>query len=364
MKLLSKELCKEVLSERRYTDSEIIKTIQNKDSIQPFICKIEKVFASIPESRKNEVLGRFKSSNKREHLSAIWELLIADILEKSGLIVEWNGEGEPDLAVIDEQENKYMIEIRGLYASDLQGRRNQLRNTIENEVNKLPLNGWLTLSCIHSLPLDMDINDFVDSVARWCESYPPERDTGEHYYQKNGVRIKVEFHRTGDYEKTRNVRYFLTPIEANRYDYIKNVALREKGKKYGKHYSEKGIPIIVALADSSEFSISDDTIQYALLGSPTVSFFPGTDKTETGLDGKGYITPKEAFGGARNKWLSAVMFFQSNWIDGDQIIWSSLYRNYWAKNQADSTDFGARKVFQGKENDDSTIRYDWVINDN
>ena len=363
MKLLSKKFTERVSSESRFNGSEVKGIVKNKKFLGPFIRRIEDTYKLIPNDRKREVLGRFQSRDKREHLSAVWELLIAAFLENEGYIVKWNGEGEPDLTIIDDQNKKFMLEIRGLYESDIQGRRNQLRSKIEHEVNNLTLNGWLTLSSIHSLPLDMDINDFVDSVARWCETYPPEKDIGEHYYQKNGVRIKVEFHRMGVNESMRNVRYFLTPIDANRFDYIKKVALREKGKKYGKRFSEKGIPIIVALANSSGFSISNDTIQYALIGSPTVSFFPGTDRTETGLDGKGYITPKEAFGGARNKWLSAVMFFQSNFIDGDQIVWSSLYRNYWAKNPADSSDFGARKVFQGKEIDDSTIRYDWVIND-
>ena len=361
--LLSKEFNEKVLSKPRYNDSEIKQILQHEDSLQPFISKIEKIFSAIPENRKKEVWGRFRSHKNRQHLSAVWELVIAGFLENEGFVVEWNGDGEPDFTIIDQQNKKYMFEIRGLYESDSQGLRNKIRDKIEIEINKLTLPGTLTLSCIHSLPLDMDIDDFVDSVDRWCKLFPVQENKGEFRYQKKGARVTIMFERSSD-KNRRNIQHFLTTIEANRFEYVKNTALSEKGKKYGKRFSGKGLPIIVALADSSGSSISDNTIQSALIGSQTVSFFPGTDQTEIGLDGKGYITPKEAFRGAQNKWLSAVMFFQSNWIDGDQIIWSSLYRNYWAKNPADSTDFGARRVFQGKGIDDSTIRYDWAINDN
>lgn len=360
MTLLTKQFRERVATKRRFNNTEIKEIFQNDGFNQPFVDRIEKIYATIPEDRKEEVRGRFQSPDSKQYLSAVWELLIADYLNDAGFGIVWNGEGMPDFTIVDPFQKKYMLEVRGLYESDAQEVRERIKDEIESRLNKVKVDGFLTLSCISVFPLDMDATEFINVVTKWCKNLNPQKTKDEFHYQKEGNHITVTYTRETVSEDQPTIRYFLTSIESNRQKYIKDNVLSEKGKKYGKRFSREGVPIIIALANSSGSSISDISIQSALIGSQTISFFPGTDKTESGLDGKGYITPNRASLVAQNTWLSAVMHFRSNWVEGDQIITPKIIANYWARNQIDFEAFTEAPLFRGREIDDLTIRYEWI----
>lgn len=325
--------------------------------------QLEGWFSNVQKKRKNEIRSNFLAPYYNQHWSAFWEMAIADYLIKEGFEIAWGKEGQPDL-FIKKDDTEIAVEIRGLYPSDAQNEADdRMREFVEliEEINSPVALSVSTI--INPIPIDTNLQEIAVEFKEWLVKQEGSSKREVWDYRKGDCRIRIELLPELPINNGKTVLMSLQPIEANRQRYIRETIF-DKKQKYADELESKGILYIIALGNSSGFSISDYTVETSLFGNPTVTFDKNNpSNTETGRDGKGYIVPKQELGGPENQWLGGVLYFTNEFTEGGFNIKCTYLDNHWATHTIPSELLNMRTFKSVRENDQK-VTYNWVNGDN
>jgi len=370
-KLLQNVDIVEIIKKDRFKDTEIRRLCEKSKDLSELIKQLDSWFSLVPAHKAKDIRSRFINRDDKQHWGAFWELAIANYFNNCGYKVRWGKDNEPDI-FIERNKHSFAIEIRGLYTSDIVNLHNIVLNNFIDEINEISFPVKLSVMVYSGFILDTDISSIKSEILSWLKKIKllnlkikySKKIVGENY----DLRVSTVPEQVADKEGI----VFLHSIimDNNRVEYAQS-AISEKIKKARKYkdlLQLNDVPFIVALGNSSGFSIDETTMEWALFGKLQISsrLDPKTGNVQfdnsAKRDDSGLIAKSEYFRNPRNTRLSGAMLFNKQWSRQLYSFSCQVYENYWAATKISSYDFGCPTFKPISEGSDG-VTFGWVNRD-
>lgn len=133
------------------------------NSARPAIAKVREVFEgwyrSFPDGAKSNLLGRFRSEERRQHLGAAFELYCHAFLSGQGFVAlscpqsdQSQPKKAPDFLVKDSLGRQFYLEATLVAESDLKAKSESVWNQIHDELNKLDSPNFFVFATVNRMP--------------------------------------------------------------------------------------------------------------------------------------------------------------------------------------------------------------------
>lgn len=341
--------------------------------LKPEKDKIEEWFNRLPDVTKPEILGRLRSTNRREHFGAYFELVLHEHLKNFGFSVDFHprlAEGEPDLLITGKNLSKpIVIEVATVFDEPQWEKEEQKFNVILEELDAIEHYYSVIISNeSEQIPDDVNydklrhfIGSQLSSLYSRAISNPQEFE-----YKEGGLKLRLTA-----LPNLNRGPIILSYGGQARYvgtDQLRS-AIENKIKKY-KSVKELGLSFIVAL-NLANVPAGENGLLNVLFGDIVVRIRNNMKgeliDVKEGRNFKGLFTPKPGLGGkARNTRLSAVLNIVSKWPERDvgepisRVHYFRIIHNPWALNPLGIEVFKDFPQFTVVSQDDTGITLDWL----
>jgi hypothetical protein len=250
--------------------------------------KVEEWFAGYPETHRDGLIARFRSTIDDQHHSAFFELFLHRLLLARGCTVLEiepkleNSTKSPDFLVENAQKERFYVEA--VQASGLSNQEVAARARLNTALSKIdstpsPLH-FLDQTVTGSPTKPLSSKKLKAALMSWIASLPADeaaRQVAPFVWEEHGVKIELSaWPRKKPDENGRAVGVRRTPVIMIEPSQEIRPALKKKASKYGK----LDLPYVVALNALSTHH-NDHAVFDALFGEPCIQFSKGPDGEET-----------------------------------------------------------------------------------
>lgn len=349
-----KKLRKKYLHDRDYRVPEIVYLDRSKEYCEERKF-LEDIFLSIPEDKRNQVLGRFLSIKDSQHLGAWFELMVNGWLnEFTSVMPEPSIEGNDPDFLIDLEDQKIVIECRVHAINPKTRLYNQWETEIMMELREVKLSfGVIIEVCeLNSLP---NIRELVKIVEKWLTKKPEKmlifEDVMGNVIEFNAIKM----------ESLSNVEISISSgFSLISSDPIKS-PLKEKAKQH-KSVRKSGYPYVIAIyLEDGKLDAND--VKEALFGKPQYLInFDSKEIVGVKSDLKGVFYYANSI---VNKSVSGILIFKSK-IDSKtkrRNLFGWYFENPYAKVAIDQNYFPTESSYIVKEKTEESYQMTWKKNE-
>lgn len=241
--------------------------------------KIEEMLANYPEEHLPVLVDRLKSQNNDVFTSAMFELILHEMLIKSGhtiLAIEpeiSTGDKRPDFFVKAPDGEKFYLEALS-YAKFRQDKKagNSIQDEFRNAANEIDCNYYLDVKFTGLPKQHPSQKKFKHTLQAWANDLTDDEDQAKakpFIWKGNGLKVVANVLLKKVDPDSRNIGFeFYTPVVVPPDGCLK-LALKGKMKKYG----ELDLPLCIAISPHKLFVNFDECLN-ALFGDPAVAFDP------------------------------------------------------------------------------------------
>jgi hypothetical protein len=272
MILFEKSFIQKATSSPKYTGTVVGSICNQLSDLSAFCDQLESWYKKVPSYKTKDIKKRFQSYNDRQHWSSFWEMAINSYFIENGFQTVWGKEGEPDLLLFA-NGNKIAVEIRGLYPSQKALKQKNVIKKLVDTINRINSPVALNILSMRQINEDIDIKEIVTQIKHWLESisFREKNVISELRIKQSNCDIRISVAPNIKPKNGSCVNLFPHFIESNREKYLRQQVLKKKSK-YANNLLCKNIPLIIALGNSSQSSITQHTIDTALFGKNTITF--------------------------------------------------------------------------------------------
>jgi hypothetical protein len=249
--------------------------------------KVEQWFAGYPETQRDALIARFRSTIDDQHHSAFFELFLYHLLlarDYTVLEIEpklENSTKSPDFLVENAKKERFYMEAvqaSGLSNQDVAARARL--NTALSAIDSTPSPLHFLDQMVTGSPTKpLSTKKLKAALKSWIASLPADETASQiapFVWEEHGVKIELRaWTRNKPDEKGRAVGVKRTPVITIQPSQEIRPALKKKASKYGK----LDYPYLVVLNALSTHH-NDHAVFDALFGEPYIRFFKGPDGEE------------------------------------------------------------------------------------
>jgi hypothetical protein len=234
---------------------------------------------------------------------------------------------------VDQKGREVSIEVDTVFQSKERERQEQRLYKLLDELNSIKHYFFINIRLLKPLPQINNYSRIKSFVINWLNKFDPKiwKNNVETVYEEGNIKIEFGLIPKKVIRKDAIVGSWMEfGFSGNTSKQIRN-SIRKKIKTYN-FFRETKSPFIIALCSDGSFEVSKTLLEWELFGKPLLVWnkYQSDSLARFIRDRSGLITPKPAFGEAKNKLLSAILWCERSWYKDKFIYDMRIYHNPWA----------------------------------
>lgn len=321
------------------TGSSLVESLalRHDPQVSRFREQIENWYAETERNAQKALLTPLRSKSDEEFWSAFFSLVVQRFIHRSGwrYVFHPYEDKEPTFRVSPPSGGDFDLEVASVAPRSAGGRERKVQ-LLMHELSAIESHFIFAVHVRRWLPEDFEPGKVRAALEQWLVELAKDEQYASRRAQYLDDKIDIEFAilAKGDDSKNNCIGLWLAPLDVEEHDSGLKTATEkalEKARSEAGNGSKR--PFVLALCHGDTWGMAENTIMHALYGKPrSVRARSGFGGGRRKVYDYSRIFRRAIFNKQGNEALSAVLFVENRWHQGEVQYDMKLFHNPWATN--------------------------------